>query len=112
MATKQKAAKGKADKAKPEKKASSSNGSNPYREGSSMAFLFEELVKGGKAGDIGRRMAKKFPVKVRADAEDPDAHVQAEAVQRTLDVLKAAEKAGLKTEKEGRGAEAVCKIVV
>lgn len=108
MATKTKA---KAVKPKAEAKPKASgNGNNPYREGSSMAFIFEQLLKGGKAGEIGGRMAKKFPIKVRAEVDDPDAHRQAEAVQRVLDVLKAAEKAGLKVSKEGRGAEAVCKI--
>lgn len=86
------------------------DGTNPYREGSSMAFIFDELVKGGKVEAIATRVVSKFPPKVRADVEDADAQALSEACYRVGDVLRTAERAGLSTSKDGKGRTAVAKI--
>lgn len=87
------------------------DGSNPYKPGSNLYLICEELLKGGKRSDMVKRLKKKIDLKPRQRAGD-DYDVDAELDRRVLIVGQLLEKDhGFTVNREGRGKDAYIQAV-
>lgn len=82
---------------------------NPYKQGSNLYFITEELLKGGKRSGMVKRLQRKIELKPRQRAGD-DYDVEAELDRRILIVGQLLERDhGFAVTREGRGKDALIK---
>lgn len=82
---------------------------NPYKAGSNLYFITEELLKGGKRSAMVKRLQRKIELKPRQRAGD-DYDVEAELDRRVLIVGQLLERDhGFVVTREGRGKDALIK---
>lgn len=85
------------------KKAVSPNGANPYRVGSNVWKMAEELLRGGKRADMIKRLKKSMPLHPwsKDKEENPDRAIDKRLLMTAADLNKSY---GYKIVREGRGA--------
>jgi hypothetical protein len=104
-----KATPAKATKKAKAKDADEDTGDNPYKAGSNLYHITEELLKGGKRSAMVKRLKSKIELKPRQRAGD-DYDVEAELDRRVLIVGQLLERDhGFTVTREGRGKDALIK---
>lgn len=82
---------------------------NPFRPGTNLFLITEELIKGGKRSKMVARLSKKIELKPRKNSKDFDE--TAELDRRVLITAQLLEKDhGFSKEKDGRGPDATIKV--
>lgn len=96
---------------KTSKAASTSDGPNPFREGSNLWMMTEELLKGGKRSAMVTRLRKKIELNPRQRA-GKDFDVDAEIDYRLVRVCQTlTNEYGFTIEKDGRGVDSTVQAI-
>lgn len=78
---------------------------NPFKEGTNLWYITEQLIKGGKRSDMVRRLKKQIELRPRTNADDFD--LDYEMDRRVLIIGQLLRnKHGFDVEREGRGPDA------